>query len=240
MSDNISLLAVGDPSTVSVPTQPAEVAQAEVKTLDKFTLFPKLPLELRRSVYRWSFPRGRLVSVAKELFAPHHRRDDNEKFSFQNSIALHHAEAGIPLPTTLFVNIESREQTLRHYFILFRTDQPNDEYGFRLNRHPERPFCFNPDLETLYATIPSFHEHLCGPWIQFIKREHPSALQSVWTLRMREHDGYVPSWKGLTVWGCSHWNLLLAFSHIETLEFVYTSRKDLLSWGTKGEVETRT
>ena len=227
MSDNISPLTMGDSSPVSVSAHAAGTSEVEVKTLKKFTLFPKLPLELRRKVYRWSFPQGRLVSARKELLAPNQHPIEDER-ALRIRTALTGGDSRAHPPITLFVNKESREETLRHYCVLFRTDDPDDDSGrYESLHHPRRPFCFNPDLDTWYATQMSFFHWNSGPWIQFIKRKHPSVLDSVRTLQWRVYDGCVPRWKRRDGKGChsSHYALLLEFNLLETLEYVYTSPK---------------
>lgn len=75
--------------------------------------------------------------------------------------------APFPLPPSLFINQESRLETLRHYNVLFREDAPPGSHqselnlaaiaslfsqvsvgtGARSKRTIERPFWYNPKLD---------------------------------------------------------------------------------------------
>ncbi|KAH6712604.1 hypothetical protein BKA61DRAFT_676419 [Leptodontidium sp. MPI-SDFR-AT-0119] len=91
--------------------------------LDTFTCFPKLPIELRLKVWRWSFPRGREVSIAHELFSENPFSvfigDPSLVDYYSTERELNDKNASSSLPPTLFVNQESRQETLRHYVVVF-------------------------------------------------------------------------------------------------------------------------
>jgi hypothetical protein len=55
------------------PDKPPCLAQTE-EVLDSFTLFPKLPIELRLKIWRYTFPRGRYINF-----------DDFDEFALYSS-----------------------------------------------------------------------------------------------------------------------------------------------------------
>jgi hypothetical protein len=72
-----------------------------IQTLSEFTLFPKLPLELRQKIWRHTFPKGRHYSSdVWFLRAPEH-------------------------PISSQVSRESRDETLRHYHVLKLPKSPS-------------------------------------------------------------------------------------------------------------------
>lgn len=116
------------PSFASVPElpQPSSFDHPIVNddSLRSFTLFPKLPIELRLKIWRSTFPRNRSIDLHKWAMA--------RTYKF-----LEEGE-GLPAPVTLYVNSESRQETLKHYFIL------REKIGC------SRPDFFNPTLDRVY------------------------------------------------------------------------------------------
>ena len=82
-----------------------------IKALDTFTLFPRLPIELRFNIWRLSFPRGRQVNFAAvgTNISPRHSTVIRKEDLFSS-----------PLPIILFVNKESRKETMKHYLFVSR------------------------------------------------------------------------------------------------------------------------
>ncbi|CZR55835.1 uncharacterized protein PAC_05723 [Phialocephala subalpina] len=106
------------------------------KDFDDFQLFPRLPIELRLSIWRLSFPEARHVSL-------------DTGFGGDSSIWVHSFRENVehPLPITLHINHESRAETLRHYTILFIGDLPrfqNTEKRF------DRPCWFDLSRDSLW------------------------------------------------------------------------------------------
>ena len=85
---------------------------ANEETPDSFSLFHKLPIELRLKIWRYTFPRGRYVDL-----------DDYNGFPIYSSFQTNGHLGKEPwLPIALSVNKESRQETLRHYIIVFLED----------------------------------------------------------------------------------------------------------------------
>jgi hypothetical protein len=80
--------------------------KSPINTLAKFTLFPKLPFELRRIIWRYSLPRRRVVDVLS---------DDKTG----------ECKSPCPIPTALHVNSEARGVALESYELVFSTQKAN-------------------------------------------------------------------------------------------------------------------
>jgi hypothetical protein len=108
----------------------------EKQDLESFTLFPKLPIELRLKIWRLALPPGRHV----KMDLSHHFSESPTAPEYVTMKEDEHSP-----PITLYVNRESREETLRHYTVIFRTDaiRPTKEYK-------EKPFCLDPSRDSLY------------------------------------------------------------------------------------------
>ncbi|KAM3069508.1 hypothetical protein ACMFMF_008725 [Clarireedia jacksonii] len=132
--------------------------------LEKFTLFPLLPAELRLEIWRQSFPTSRTI-----VLTPTPRPSE---------------ASSAPLPVTLSVCGESRAETLRHYTILYRSEfkTRNNLCSARPRSHLQ-PICFNASVDMIY-----FHAHdLVWPgkgrakfneWIRFLESRAPGILRS--------------------------------------------------------------
>ncbi|KAH7310018.1 hypothetical protein BKA65DRAFT_485235 [Rhexocercosporidium sp. MPI-PUGE-AT-0058] len=102
MSDNL------DADGAAMPLFRLQLADPDqdlsIQTLSSFTLFPKLPLELRCMIYRRMFPGAR-------RFVMYEYRPD--------SVDLCEICINLPLlPITFHLNQEARQETLRHYQVL--------------------------------------------------------------------------------------------------------------------------
>lgn len=75
---------------------------------DNFTLFPKLPLEIRCMIWRYTFPGPRLVSLVEII---------PKGWTLAAAHALNTAY-DIKLPIALQINMESRQETLRSYYVV--------------------------------------------------------------------------------------------------------------------------
>jgi 2EXR family len=80
------------------------------KALDSFTLFPKLPIELKLKIWQRGFPTGREVNFAA--------RGTNNSPRAKEVTQI---EDNSPLPVTLYINRESRQENLKHYSVVLRS-----------------------------------------------------------------------------------------------------------------------
>lgn len=112
------------------------VSTRDVNQLDSFTVFPNLPTEMRIKIWRSTFNPRHL-----KLDLSHHFSESSVS---PNDVAM--KEDPQDPPATLFVNRESREQTLKYYFIVWRTDAvlPTKPYT-------EKPFCIYPAIDTVVS-----------------------------------------------------------------------------------------
>lgn len=104
--------AAGNPSLNDVDSVEGPLLASESPA--QFTPFPKMPIEIRLNIWRWTFPRGREVNFGNELVF----KAMTAKLR-ANSVTFDHGE---PLPVALRVNKESRAETSKHYSIVFRGD----------------------------------------------------------------------------------------------------------------------
>jgi hypothetical protein len=115
------------------------------KKLNSFTLFPKLPIELRLKIWRCSFPRGRSISPDSYLTYG----DYGPPNFYATAVKIKTVESWRDVPPTefpvaLWVNKESRQETSRHYIIILPKGQPN----FRL-----RAVCYSPSLDNAFTDL---------------------------------------------------------------------------------------
>ncbi|PVH80004.1 hypothetical protein DL98DRAFT_588785 [Cadophora sp. DSE1049] len=124
-------LAIG-----AVTTTPLQaIDPTEDNRYSTFTLFPKLPLELRRKTWVESFPDPRFVDLM--LYEDLH--DPNvDAETVESTRKLANNRAADSFPVTLSVNQESRKETLHHYvFVPIR--------GIKVI-----PYFLNPDKDFAY------------------------------------------------------------------------------------------
>lgn len=79
-------------------------SKSPINTLARFALFPKLPFELRHTIWRYSLPGRRVVDV---------RYDDKTG----------ECKSPCPIPTALHVNSEARGVALESYELVFSTQK---------------------------------------------------------------------------------------------------------------------
>ena len=96
-------------------------SQTLLSDLEEFQLFSRLPIELRIMIWRLSFPPGRKVVLELN---PCYSCETFTAFQLQGrAIAepapLHDRRTELPHPVTLHTNRESRQETLKHYRVLF-------------------------------------------------------------------------------------------------------------------------
>jgi hypothetical protein len=151
-----------------------DASNQPASTLVEFTLFPKLPMELRLKIWRWSFPRGRVVNLARQPQFLHPK----DELRNQNAMSQY------PLPVSLHVNCESRTVTLEHYYVLFAEDMEPLNDGDQIRP----PLCFNPNLDegfiSLYAAKHDKSADWFTRWIDYLEIAAPALLCSVQNLQL--------------------------------------------------------
>jgi hypothetical protein len=162
------------PNDLKMATRSVQSDQADtppVKTLNTFPLFPNLPTELRLQIWRLSFPRGRQVNFA----------------AFRTNISPRHSEVirkqdllSSPLPITLFVNKESRKETMKHYLVVSRRG-----YTGNLRTEDEQPFCYNPNLDVAWIAPITIMRHYPEHWMAYLKSKAPQAFSKTKVLEVR-------------------------------------------------------
>lgn len=88
------------PQALSIPPE---------EPFKKFTLFPKLPAELRIKVWRYTFPEPRVVLL--DYICRY-----ETALNIRNTLGIGNVQT---FPKALHVNQESREETLRAYYIIY-------------------------------------------------------------------------------------------------------------------------
>ncbi|KAK0122422.1 hypothetical protein ONS95_010658 [Cadophora gregata] len=99
--------------------------------LDEFTFFAELPMEIRLVIWRFAFPRSRNIKLDFDVNAVKHNLSVGALSNTEVEI-----EARCPLPVTLYVNSESRKETLKHYTIFKRHQEYSAPKVFR-------PLCYS-------------------------------------------------------------------------------------------------
>ncbi|KAF7879785.1 uncharacterized protein EAF02_007955 [Botrytis sinoallii] len=99
-------------------------------------LFSDLPLELQIMVWKHSFPAGRAAFIDYAMCP--------------NQIKLDERRTGLPI--TLAICMISRKVTMEHYTIV-------DRHGEDSRAVYTKPFCFNPEVDTLCITYDFIEEY---------------------------------------------------------------------------------
>ncbi|KAK0099471.1 hypothetical protein ONS96_008308 [Cadophora gregata f. sp. sojae] len=195
--------------------------------LDTFTCFPNLPTELRIKIWHLSFPRGREFSIALELIH-HHAGYSIHKLGKAAETKCNNAKA--QLPATLFVNRESRRETLSNYVIILPEDFLGHKVKFGGDYGGSPPLCFNPHLGTPYVTLPSLKHIMSREWFGYLGEAYPELLDMIKHLKVREwicdYDDQVESF--YDDWGELHreeyLNQFLNLTSLEEVTFMQSSR----------------
>ncbi|KAE9367323.1 hypothetical protein N431DRAFT_470762 [Stipitochalara longipes BDJ] len=151
-----------------------------LQMLDTFTLFLKLPSELRFMVWHECFPRGREVNFGEEIVLKSIPQSSREGIVSFDDLD--------PLPITLQINMESRRETERHYCIILRQsnrEEPNDEL------RSERPFCYNPKLYTAWINPLALQTEFSKKWFAYLATEAPEVFAQTKILEIRN---WYPDW----------------------------------------------
>ena len=130
----------------------------------EFTFFPKLPLEIRLSVWRSAFPAPRHVNLSPFLVKPSGRLFSQDS----------RRQTGLPI--TLRINHESRADTKRFFHFVPR-------HG-KLKIHPrDGSLHFRPDVDSVYMMYCSMMHYdfqiRADKWIsEFLSQDpNPSAIE---------------------------------------------------------------
>lgn len=169
---------------VSDITADADDSSNEEKSAEnsvKFTLFPELPIEIRLQIFRTMFPSSRHVCLDVDF---------PWTFNYESSIQ---AQNRIPLPPTLFINQESRSETLKHYQVVFKSDSTAFK-GYE--PFAERPFCFNSRIDSVYITFGSLHGgtnyRRFDTWMDYLNAQLPGGTNSIQSLEVRDMSWEAP------------------------------------------------
>ncbi|KAK0104386.1 hypothetical protein ONS95_004680 [Cadophora gregata] len=157
---------------------------------DRFTCFSSLPTEIRLSIWRFAFPRGRLMNIDELVMAWFIVMDADRRRTCG-------IEKSRVLPSTLYVNQESRQETFKHYIIVSR---PVGRLAGVKIKVQERPLCFNPKLDTMFFTDNYIMNDPKWEWLHEIQEEFPALFDSIEEVQIRNCN------RGLSgVWelGCS-------------------------------------
>lgn len=182
MSDNIDsavVTALANSTAVSTP----ETAQR------LFTLFPRLPKELRVRIWFFAFPDPVDVRLEPDpnlwRFERGMINDSVDQYTFAvvqtwKDIFKKMPEQVLP-PVTLQVNYESRQETLNHYAILFHQDVASLLHNPAHDTPSKRPFCFSPTRDTAFVPIVGFADEDCDfpDWLT-----HLINIKPIWAERL--------------------------------------------------------
>jgi hypothetical protein len=128
----------------------AKISKKPIREPPIFTLFPKLPFELRQIIWTLALPKPRTIMVTSREFVTY-----NERMSpVRNYRAGHNAQT---VPCVLHVCAESRSLGLKTYQLAFATQLRG------------RPVYFNFQSDTLYMKDSFALESFCGGYSDFEK-----------------------------------------------------------------------
>jgi hypothetical protein len=159
-------------ATMSIPSDQAD--KPSIKAPHTFTLFPRLPIELRLRIWRLGFAHGRQVSFT--AFAPGLTPKDSEVIQKKDLLSS-------PLPITLFVNNESRKETMKHYLVVSRRGHTG-----KLRKEDEQPFCYNPKLDVAWIAPMTIFWVPTLSWMKYLKSKAPEAFSKTKVLEVRFWD----------------------------------------------------
>jgi hypothetical protein len=137
-------------------------AQPPAATFESFTLFPKLSVEIRLKIWRLSFPNSRKVEFRWVVINP-----------FDMLLA-----AVATNPITLYVNQESREETLRFYEAAFQgigdgTIYMNPDSDTFINPPPQKKRPKKPTTVPKYGSL--YRDTLTR--VQWLEIDNPSHME---------------------------------------------------------------
>jgi hypothetical protein len=148
----------------------------------QFACFPKLPIELRLVIWRFTFPASRKVNInagQQNVFCSRDR--------FSKKMRLHTNQ---PLPMSLFICQESRIETLKHYCVYLQKQIPYS--ASYKSKPPYQPKCFSPTRDELFLYYDETSPRLTCRSGRPHLREHLSSLKA-------EASGYLAKVRQLCV-----------------------------------------
>lgn len=137
--------------TFELPDPQQELYLQHSNDLLAFAFFPQLPLELRFQIWKYTFP------APREIYILEFPGDD--------------------LPVALFINKESRRETLRHYSVIPLPAESDGYVG--------KPFCLGLKIDTVVIVFTppeeghSFLDLLRNSWMRVLEREPLDVLLKV-------------------------------------------------------------
>lgn len=180
-----------------------------------FVRFKDLPPELRLMIWRHAFPPGRHFDIDSHWVERRRSRSAETSSQLPSTI-----RPTPEFPVTLFVNYESRHETLRHYHMI----SPQDCFGQMCKA---KPFWINPRKDSLHFSFLSIQRYLFdfSIWLKFLDNRIPGGLRKFQGLEMSEvtwYDIEVQSSQGerRMSWVLSH------FSGIRKLAFTLCVREN--------------
>jgi hypothetical protein len=184
----------------------------------QFTLFSKLPVELRLSVWKDAFSPARHVDLAGpclETYAKDPSRDNIPDSWLRYLRGGNHQSRNnlkAYFPFTLAVNQESRAETQKHYAVTFPKDVLHDLCGHD-NCEP-LPLWVNPDIDSIFISQSVKGESL-GEMVEYISQTAPKVLQRIRALKI--YNNYDSSFGSVAILG--EFDLLLNFPSLRTVYF---------------------
>jgi hypothetical protein len=173
----------------------------------RFTLFPKLPVELRLKAWRYAFPPPRTLRIVQI----------KQKLEF---------------PVTLWINSESRTETLKVYELVVH------EYPRRLRR-AMRVTCFAPGRDLVSFNVTELHSsrsNVFSPWSDLADQQIRGGLGVIQQLEVRGIARVIFGSRGDSA-DRSLKEVLLRFPGLENVKFVGTGCLLLHSQLEKQQVE---
>jgi len=152
---------------------------------EEFPRFQEFPVEIRLKIWLLTFPEPRKVYLGVyEYYSSRPDAYDGEWWDYHRK--------NHPLPVALWINAESRAETLRHYCVFY----PEEFFPASHKKH-FKPLCFNPSEDSFdiiyldifpyeYETLPqlpllSFEDHLSA-----LSAQHPSCMRKIHELRIQQ------------------------------------------------------
>jgi hypothetical protein len=160
-----------------LPPEPKAEQQEDNSSTTQATGFRKIPIEIRLQIYRLLFPGSRQVCLDSDL---------PWTFNYESAV---HAKNRLPLPLSLYINHESRAETLRYYSVIFKQD-----FAAFANFEPfaERPLLFDPTIDSAYITFSSLQTtegencQRFNDWLIHLNRELPGGIKAIKWLEIRD------------------------------------------------------
>lgn len=136
------------------------------KPLTEFTLFPDLPIEVRLRIIRMLFPKDREIRLRVQYRHGEYTKDD----------------FGFPPPISLWINKESRIETLKHYHF-FSQVLAFDDSASSIAIKPHC-YCINPHLDKLSVGFQSLWNHNYSLFLKTAFKEIKHSMREIHILEI--------------------------------------------------------